>query len=610
MSSAGPARRRGDPIGLDVWAPRAQRVELALRHPDGREERRDLRPVEAGWWDTDVAASDDQRYAYAVHSPDTADPPLLPDPRSVSQPDGVHGWSEVVDPATFAWTDRAGEPGGWRGVPLRGSVLYELHVGTFTPAGTFDAAIDRLGHLVDLGVDIVELMPVASFPGRWGWGYDGVAPFAAHAPYGGPRGFARFVDACHGAGLGVVLDVVHNHLGPSGNHLGSFGPYFSDRHVTNWGDGVNLDGPDSGEVRRFVLDNARWWLEHMHCDGLRLDAVHALVDDSAVHLLEELSARVDQLSAHLGRPLMLIAESDRNDPRLVRSRDAGGFGLDASWADEWHHALHASLSGERSGYYEDFGDLSDLGKALRQAWVYDGTWSTHRRRAHGRSPAGIDGHRFVVSVQNHDQVGNRAAGDRLGASVSDGRLRVAAALLLTSPFTPMLFQGEEWGASTPFAYFTDHDDPALARAVSEGRRREFAHFGWEPQDVPDPQNHATRDSSVLDWDETDDEPHAGLLAWYRELLALRRRLPQLTDGRWERTQVTIDDTATTIHLRRGEVVVHAHLGNGATTVAVPPSSVLLAASDPDIALTGRDLTLPPDSAAITRRPIETKTGPR
>jgi maltooligosyltrehalose trehalohydrolase len=610
VTVAGPARRRGDPIGLDVWAPAASRVDLAVCSPDGHEERRAMEPVADGWWDTDATATHGQRYAYAVHGDDTGGtPPLLPDPRSVSQPDGVHGWSEVVDPATFPWTDGAGEPGGWRGVPLRGSVLYELHIGTFTADGTFDAAIARLGHLVELGVDLVEVMPIASFPGRWGWGYDGVDLFAAHAPYGGPDGFARLVDACHAVGLGVVVDVVHNHLGPSGNHLAAFGPYFSDRHVTNWGDAVNLDGPDSGEVRRFLLDNARWWLEHLHCDGLRLDAVHALVDDSAVHLLEALSVEVDQLAGHLGRPLSLIGESDLNDPRYVRSRDAGGYGLDASWADEWHHALHATLTGERSGYYQDFGDPALLGKALRQAWAYDGTWSLHRRRVHGRSPAGIDGHRFVVSVQNHDQVGNRAAGDRLGASTSVGRLRIAAALLLTSPFTPMLFQGEEWGASTPFAYFTDHDDADLGRAVSEGRRCEFAHFGWPPEDVPDPQDPTTRDASVLRWEELTDEPHAGLLAWYRELLSLRRRQPELTDGRWEQVEVSVDEAGPTIRVRRGDVVVHAHLGPGALTVAVPPDCELLAASDPDVALTGRELTLPPDSAAITRRRTHT-SGPR
>src|SRR5690606_31291439 len=354
-------------------------------------------------------------------------------------------------------------------------------VGTFTPPGTFEAAIDRLPHLVELGVDAVELLPIAQFSGRRGWGYDGVDLFAPHHAYGGPDGLKRLVDACHRHGLGVVLDVVYNHLGPEGNHLPEFGPYFSDRHTTNWGPAINYDGPGSDAVRRFVVDNALMWLRDYHVDGLRLDAVHAIVDDSAHHLLTELASEVDALATRLGRPLFLIAESDLNDPRFVRSRDAGGHGLDAAWADEWHHALHAALSGEREGYYRDFGSLAHLAKALRQAWVYDGVYSPHRRRRHGRPPVGLSGHQFVVCTQNHDQVGNRARGERTSQLLSVERLEIAAALLLTSPFVPLLFQGEEWGARTPFLYFTDHEDPALARAVSEGRRNEFRAFGWDPE---------------------------------------------------------------------------------------------------------------------------------
>ncbi|MFP5488283.1 MAG: malto-oligosyltrehalose trehalohydrolase, partial [Acidimicrobiia bacterium] len=427
---------------FEVWAPRPDRVELVL--VDGRIDM--ARGVD-GWWSASVdSVGPGTRYGFSLDGG-----PVRPDPRSMSQPDGVDGWSEVVDHAAFGWTDAA-----WRGVPLPGAVLYELHVGTFTPEGTFDAAIGRLPHLVDLGVDAVELLPVAEFAGRRGWGYDGVDWFAPHHAYGGPDGLKRFVDACHRHGLGVVMDVVHNHLGPAGNYLPEFGPYFSERHQTNWGPAINFDGPGSDEVRRYVIDNVVMWLRDYRIDGLRLDAVHAIVDDSARHLLEQLAAEVDALAATEGRPLFLIAESDLNDPSFVRSRDAGGYGLDAAWADEWHHALHAVLTGDRSGYYEDFGSLELLAKALRQAWVYDGTWSEHRGRHHGRSPVGLTGHQFVVCVQNHDQVGNRAVGDRLGEAVSPGRLKIAAALLLTSPFTPMLFQGEEWGAGTPFQYFTDH----------------------------------------------------------------------------------------------------------------------------------------------------------
>jgi maltooligosyltrehalose trehalohydrolase len=564
-----------------VWAPRAQRVEVVLG-----DQALPLDARSGGWWSRSVeAAGPGTRYAYRLDGG-----PPRPDPRSACQPEGVHGPSEVVDHAAFAWTD-----GAWRGLPLAGSVLYELHIGTFTPAGTFDAAIDRLDHLVALGVDAVELLPVVEFPGSRGWGYDGVDLYAPHHVYGGPDGLKRLVDACHARGLGVVLDVVYNHLGPAGNYLPEFGPYFSDRLVTNWGDAVNFDGPGSDEVRAFVIDNARTWLRDYHIDGLRLDAVHAIVDDSATHVLEELAADVEALAAEVGRPLFLIAESDLNAPRFVRSRDAGGYGLDSAWADEWHHALHAALTGERDGYYEDYGSLDLLAKALRQAWVYDGGYSVQRRRRHGRPPTGLAGRRFVVCTQNHDQVGNRAAGDRLGALVSEGRLRVAAGLLLTSPFVPLLFQGEEWGAGTPFQYFTDHDDPELGRAVSEGRRSEFRAFGWEPADVPDPQDPATFARSRLDWSEPERAPHAGLLAWYRELLALRRRLPALRDDRPGATSTATD--AGTITVRRGPVLVVAHLGPDERRVAVAGHR-LVAVSDDRVTLVGEHVILAPDTLAV------------
>ena len=539
-----------------VWAPDAVSVEL-----DAAGARTPMRREPGGWWEVTAEALD---YGFVV---DGAGP--FPDPRSPWQPDGVHGPSRVVDHDAYPWQDA-----GWRGVHLPSAVLYELHVGTFTPEGTFTAAIERLDHLVDLGVDAVELLPVAEFPGTRGWGYDGVDLFAPHSAYGGPEGLKRLVDACHARGLGVVLDVVYNHLGPSGNHLGRFGPYFTDRHRTNWGDAVNVDGAGSGEVRRFVIDNALMWLRDYHCDGLRLDAVHAIVDDSAVHLLEELSTRVDELAAHVGRPLFLIAESDLNDPRFVRSRDAGGYGIDAAWADEWHHALHAVLTGETNGYYEDFGSLAQLATALERAWVYAGEWSPHRGRVHGRPPTGLEGWRFVVCTQNHDQVGNRAAGERLSQLVSPGRLRIAAALLLTSPFVPMLFQGEEWGASTPFQYFTDHEDAELGRAVSEGRRNEFRHFGWDPSDVPDPQDPATFERSVLRWDEAGGGSHAELLEWDRGLIRLRKALPELSDGRRDTVHVEVDEDEGRLVYRRGRVTVDCDLKNDACAVTVDGEVVL------------------------------------
>jgi maltooligosyltrehalose trehalohydrolase len=566
-----------------VWAPRPKRVDLLLG-----ERRLRMEPSRRGWWRLCVeAAGPGADYAFSLD-----DGPPRPDPRSAFQPAGIDGPSRLVDHGAFAWTDA-----GWRGTPLAGAVLYELHVGTFSAAGTFDGAIEHLHHLMELGIDMVEIMPVAEFSGRRGWGYDGVDLFAPHHGYGGPDGLKRLIDACHAHGLGVAMDVVYNHLGPAGNYLAEFGPYFSDRHRTNWGEAVNFDGPGSTEVRRFVVDNALMWLRDYHCDGLRLDAVHAIVDESATHVLEALACQVATLSGQLRRPLSLIAESDRNDPKLVRSRDAGGYGLEAAWADDWHHALHAALTGERTGYYADFGPLAMLAKALRQAWVYDGIWSEYRERIHGRAPLGMSGRQFVVSTQNHDQVGNRAAGERSSALMSEGRLRIAAALLLTSPFVPMLFQGEEWGARNPFQYFTDHSDPELGRAVSEGRRGEFAGFGWSPEDVPDPQDPATFERSKLDWSASARPRYPGLLSWYRELIALRRRIPALTDPRLDRIHTRCDEQSL-LFVERGPVTVASNLGSQERTVGVASSSRLAAASAATVELRGHQVTLPPETVAI------------
>ena len=577
-----------------VWAPRPQRVEVVLGgHRASGGHRAQMRPAAGGWWTCPVAgAGPGTDYAFSLDGG-----PPRPDPRSACQPQGAHGPSRLVDASAFAWTD-----GGWRGLPLAGSVLYECHIGTFSARGTFDGAIEHLGHLVDLGVDAIELLPVAEYSGRRGWGYDGVDLFAPHHAYGGPGGLRRLVDAAHSRGLGVVLDVVYNHLGPAGNYLREFGPYFSPRHQTNWGDAVNFDGPGSDEVRRFVVDNALAWLRDYHVDGLRIDAVHAIVDGSATHILEALAVEVDALAAQVHRPLFLIAESDLNDPRFVRSREAGGYGLAASWADEWHHALHAALTGDVSGYYEDFGSLELLAKALRQAWVHDGSYSPHRRRVHGRPPTGLTGSQFVVCTQNHDQVGNRAAGERTSALMSCGRLRVAAALLLTGPFVPLLFQGEEWGATTPWQYFTDHADPELGQAVSAGRRQEFAAFGWAPGEVPDPQQPATFERSRLDWTEPAKNGHADLLAWYRELIALRRRHPALGDPRLDRVATEYDEIVGWLIFRRGPIAVAANLGSQTWIWPTDPSTTLLAASDPRIERVQQGLTLPPDSVAILAEP--------
>ena len=573
-----------------VWAPRAREVDVVL--PRQGERHRLHGPDELGWYELDVdGARPGDDYGYSL---DGGEP--RPDPRSGWQPHGVHGLSRLVDHAAFAWTDR-----GWTGgVPLADAVVYELHVDTFSPDGAYGGVIPRLGHLVDLGVTAVELLPVVEYPGRWGWGYDGVDLYAPNSADGGPAGLKRLVDACHTQGLSVIFDVVYNHLGPSGNYLGEYGPYFTDRYGTPWGEAVNLDGPDSDAVRDFLVDNALMWLRDYHADGLRLDAVHAIVDTSATHILEELAARVDALEAELGLPKFLVAESDLNDPRLLRAPDVGGFGVDAQWSDDFHHALHAVLTGERAGYYGDFGSLGQLATALRQAFVYDGCRSRYRRRRHGRAPAGLPLTRFLGYIQNHDQVGNRAHGERLSMLVGPGPLRIAAALVLLGPSVPMLFQGEEWGASTPFLYFTDHDDPELGRAVTEGRRREFAAFGWDPADVPDPQDPETFRRSKLRWDEVDEPVHADLLHWHRRLIALRRATPGLTDGLPDAVHVAYDDGARWLVYSHGPVTVACNFGGAAVRVPVPagPGGRVELSSDAGASFDGVEAHLPPESVVV------------
>jgi maltooligosyltrehalose trehalohydrolase len=566
-----------------VWAPAAQSVSLQLGG-----EIIPLREADEGWWSSDRPMRPGDVYGYSIDGKDA-----LPDPRSASQPWGVHGLSECVDHGSFAWTDAA-----WQPPPLSSGVIYELHVGTFTEDGTFEGAITRLPHLVSLGITHVELMPVAEFSGSRGWGYDGVDLFAPHHGYGGPDGLKRLVDACHAHGLAVILDVVYNHLGPAGNYLKTFGPYFTERYDTPWGEAVNLDGPASDEVRRFFCDNALMWLRDYHMDGLRLDAVHALIDTSATHFLEQLAGEVAALEAGIGRHLVLIAESDLNDPRIVRSREAGGYGIDAQWSDDFHHALHSVVTGERTGYYEDFGSLGVLATALRQVFVYAGDRSTHRARRHGRAPQGLEGWRFVVAAQNHDQIGNRAKGERLAHLASPGRVRIAAAVLLTSPFVPMLFQGEEWAASSPFQYFTAHEDLELGSKICEGRRKEFAAFGWNPDEIPDPQDAETFERSRLRWEELSLPEHAGMLEWHRALIALRRDTMALRDGNYEATEVTVDEGARTLVMRRRDILVACNFGERAAAIPTGGESTLLLASAPGADVRSGAVTVPPESVAI------------
>lgn len=575
-----------DTVSYRVWAPRAERgVDLVLD-----EERYPMHRQSDGWWVSDRTPRPGERYAYSV---DGGEPRA--DPRSLSQPDGPHEPSAVVDLWAHEWGDAS-----WPGTTLDSTVVYEMHVGTFTAEGTFAAAAEHLDHLVDLGVTTIEVMPVAAFPGERGWGYDGVNLYAVHETYGGVLGLQTFVDACHQRGLAVCLDVVYNHLGPDGNYLHEFGPYFTDRHHTPWGWAVNLDGPDSEEVRAYLRDNATLWFRDVHLDALRLDAVHALIDDRATHFLEELAAHTDALAAELGRPLHLIAESDRNDPATVSERRVGGTGgqgLHAQWADDVHHALHVLLTGETQGYYGDFADPDAIAKTLaRTPFFHDGTWSSFRGRPHGRpiDPDGTPGYRFVAALQTHDQVGNRATGDRLSQLVSPGRLAAGAALLLTGPYVPMLFMGEEWGASTPWQYFTDHQDPELAAAVSRGRQAEFAEHGWGDT-VPDPQDPATARTSTLDWSEVDDPQHARLLEWYRALLRLRHGNRDLRDPTLGADDVHRDGDI--VRVTRGGFRLVVNLGDESLTEQAPGAS-LVAGWDADLA---EDvLTIDPDGTALLR----------
>lgn len=549
---------------------------------------------EDDWWTAEAASLDaGGDYGFIL---DGKGP--IPDPRSSSQPSGVEGLSRAVSHETFAWSDS-----GWQAPPLSSAVIYELHVGTFTPQGTFEAAIEKLDHLVELGATHIELMPVNEFSGNRGWGYDGVDLYAPHHAYGGPDGLKRLVDACHLKRLAVILDVVYNHFGPVGNFLDFFGFYTTDHFKTPWGPAINFDGPNSDEVRRFFCDNALMWLRDYHFDGLRLDALHAIVDCSAIPFIEQLAGEVKELEARLGRHLVLIAESDRNDPRLLMPRESGGFALHAHWNDDFHHSLHTVLTGETAGYYADFGSLADFCKALRQAYVYDGYYSKFRKCRHGRPPIGLDGHRFLAYLQNHDQIGNRALGERSSFLMSEARLKVGAALVLASPFVPMLFQGEEWGASTPFLYFSDHQDGALAEAVREGRRREFPAFAEHPADIPDPQALETFARSKLTWEEVLQPRHAAILDWHKRLIRMRRSEPALCDGRMDLVRTQFDENNRWLVVERGTLTIVSNLGQAPAAVRLRKGPhQLLAVSDVGITVTVTTATLPPDSVAIFKLP--------
>ncbi|TFD74828.1 malto-oligosyltrehalose trehalohydrolase [Cryobacterium fucosi] len=587
---------------FEIWAPAAALVELVLA-----DATLPMTRGGDGWWRAPrPGASGPLDYGFRV---DGEGP--FPDPRSRHQPNGVHGLSRTVESVepldARTGAGQSGSGHAWTGRLLAGSTIYELHLGTFTPEGTLDAAAGKLAHLASIGVDFVELLPVNAFNGSHNWGYDGVLWYAVHEDYGGPAAYRRFVEACHRAGIGVIQDVVYNHLGPSGNYLAKFGPYLSAAAGNTWGSSLNLDGPDSDEVRRYIIDNALMWLGDYQVDGLRLDAVHALHDERATHLLEELSIEVEALSAHVGRPLSLVAESDLNDPRLITPREAGGYGLTGQWSDDFHHAVHVALTGETTGYYADFEPLGALAKVLTHGFFHDGTFSSFRARTHGRpiDTERMPAWRLVVASQNHDQIGNRAIGDRLGAQLDLGQLAIAATLTLLGPFTPMLFMGEEWGARTPWQFFTSHPEPELGEATRKGRINEFARMGWDPALVPDPQDPATFIRSKLDWTEAVRPDNARLLAFYQALVELRRRRPEFTDPRLNRTAAHFDETGRWLRLCRGDTEILVNLGTEARQVPTDAPAVLASFAAAGEAVQGRDATevlLAPHSVAVLGTP--------
>jgi maltooligosyltrehalose trehalohydrolase len=498
-----------------VWSPLLEKVELSIVSPRARTVA--LHKDEGRYWRAVVeGVPPGSLYFYRLNGAAER-----PDPAANFQPQGVHGPSQVVDHGAFEWSDA-----GWEAPPLEQMIIYELHTGTFTPEGTFEAIIPRLGDLTRMGVNAIEVMPVAQFPGGRNWGYDGVHPFAAQNSYGGPEGLKRLVDACHGRGVSVILDVVYNHLGPEGNYFGEFGPYFTEKYKSPWGNAINFDDAYSDGVRNFFIENALYWLSDFHVDGLRLDAVHGIFDMSAKHFLEELAERVAELSERRGRKFFLIAESNLNDTRLILPKEERGYGLDAQWNDDFHHSLRTLLTGERLFYYEDFGSVEDMAKAIEEGFVYSGQYSAFRRKSYGSSSKEIPGRQLVVFSQNHDQVGNQMLGERLGRLVSFEALKLAAGAVLVSPYVPLLFMGEEYDDSSPFLYFISHQDPDLVAAVREGRKQEFKGFNWRAE-PPDPQSVETFSASKLRWEQRREGRHKTLLEFYTRLIRLRRKTPAL-----------------------------------------------------------------------------------
>jgi maltooligosyltrehalose trehalohydrolase len=542
------ASLKGDHVEFRVWAPFPNQLFLRLTAAGSVEQEVPMQRDGEDFVATAPASIGD-RYTYVF--PDGS---AIPDPVSRSLPDGVQGPTEIVDPNAFQWTDSA-----WRGRELRDYVIYELHIGTFTPEGTFDSAISKIEYLKQLGVTVVEIMPVAACPGTRNWGYDGVSPYAVQDNYGGPEGLRRFVDAAHRVGLAVMLDVVYNHLGPEGNYLPNFAPYFTAQHNTPWGDAVNYDNAGSENVRRYVIENARYWIREYHIDGLRLDAVQTIQDDSVQNIVAQIREQVQQLAEELGRTVCVTAETDQNDSRYTKPAHDGGYGLDAVWSDDFHHALHSFFTGERQGYYQDFGDPQQIARALRDGYVFQGELFTFWNRPRGTSARGVPLPANVICTQNHDQIGNRAKGERLTALIPRGARKVAAAYLLLAPHTPLLFMGQEYDETAPFQFFADFQDPALKKAVSEGRRSEFKDFDFA--EVPDPEDPATFQRSTLTWADAPDNRE--MLEWYKRLLQLRQQYvtnhPRTADAQFANGILSVELPAKDPHL-----VAEASLQPGAS----------------------------------------------
>ncbi len=587
MNPALGARLLGDARGeFRVWAPALDRVQLHIVGPADR--RVSMEKRENGYHEAVVdGVSGETRYFYVLGDSER------PDPASRLQPDGVHGPSQVVG-RDFPWTDK-----GWKNVPLEDYVLYELHVGAFTGEGTFDAVITRLDHLKDLGVTAIELLPVAQFPGERNWGYDGVYAGAAQNSYGGPVALKRLVDACHGRGMAILLDAVYNHLGPEGNYLREYGPYFTDRYRTPWGQALNFDGPQSDHVRWYFIHNALQWVDEFHFDGLRIDAVHAIVDHSAEPFLQDLNAAVHERAAEIGRPIHMIAESDLNDPRVITPGEELGLGFDSQWSDDFHHALHTLLTKERAGYYAGYGRASDLARVIRNGYLYTGQYSVFRGRKYGAKPKTTDGKRFVVCAQNHDQIGNRMLGDRLSSTLTHDKVRLSAAVVVLSPFLPMLFMGEEYGETAPFQYFTSHSDEDLIQAVRDGRRAEFEDFAWEGE-APDPHDRETFRRSKLNWRLLDRDEHRAIRQLYHELLRIRRETPALRKLDLASLHVEADDDKRVVVTHRGDVFVAFNFSESPQTVeiATAPWRALM---ETGAALDGNLLTIPANAFAILRQ---------